>query len=70
MALNGTVPSYPQYLEAEAAARPVAGVINVDNHLEVVLPPRDDRDDPLLTTAANNALTPGHRGSGWSRGDR
>jgi hypothetical protein len=33
-------------------------VINLHNHLEVVLPPRDDRDDPLLTTAANNALAP------------
>ena len=26
VALNGTVPSYPQYLEAAAAARRVAGV--------------------------------------------
>lgn len=56
MTLNGTVPSYPQYLEAEAAARRVAGVTNVHNHLEVVLPPEDYRDDPLLTAAANNAL--------------
>jgi osmotically-inducible protein OsmY len=56
VALNGTVPSYPQYLEAAAAARRVAGVTGVHNHLEVVLPPGDDRDDPALTTAANNAL--------------
>jgi osmotically-inducible protein OsmY len=28
----------------------------VDNHLEVILPDDDYRDDPLLTTAANNAL--------------
>jgi osmotically-inducible protein OsmY len=56
VALNGTVPSYPQYLKAEAAARGVAGVINVHNHLKVVLPPEDYQDDPLLTTAANNAL--------------
>jgi len=28
----------------------------VHNHLEVVLPPGDERDDPLLTTTANNAL--------------
>jgi osmotically-inducible protein OsmY len=56
VALNGTVPSYPQYLEAEAAARRVAGVTSVHNHLEVVLPPGDERDDPLLTTTANNAL--------------
>jgi osmotically-inducible protein OsmY len=56
VALNGTVPSYPQYLEAAAAAQRVAGVTSVYNHLEVVLPPRDYRDDVMLTTAANNAL--------------
>ncbi len=57
VALNGTVPSYPQYLEAAAAAQRVAGVKNVHNHLEVVLPDADFRDDAMLTTAANNALT-------------
>jgi osmotically-inducible protein OsmY len=57
VALNGTVPSYPQYLEAAAAAQRVDGVKNVHNHLEVVLPPGDDRDDAMVTTAANNALT-------------
>jgi len=57
VALNGTVPSYPQYLEAAAAARRVAGVKNLQNHLEVVLPPSDYRDDAMLTTTANNALT-------------
>ena len=57
VALNGTVPSYPQYLEAAAAAQRVDGVKNVHNHLEVVLPLGDYRDDALLTTAANNALT-------------
>jgi osmotically-inducible protein OsmY len=56
VALNGTVPSYPQYLEAAAAAQRVAGVKNVHNHLEVVLPDADFRDDAMLTTAANNAL--------------
>ena len=55
--LNGTVPSYPQYLEAAAAAQRVSGVKNVHNHLSVVLPDGDYRDDPWLTTAANNALT-------------
>jgi osmotically-inducible protein OsmY len=55
--LNGTVPSYPQYLEATAAAQRVAGVKNVHNHLQVVLPDEDYRDDAMLTTAANNALT-------------
>ena len=57
VALNGTVPSFPQYLEAAAAARRVSGVKNVHNHLEVVLPPGDYRDDAMLTTMANNALT-------------
>jgi len=56
VALNGTVPSYPQYLEAAAAAQRVSGVANVHNHLKVVLPPGDYRDDALLTTAADNAL--------------
>jgi osmotically-inducible protein OsmY len=55
--LTGTVPSYPQYLAAAAAARRVAGVTGVHNHLEVVLPDGDFRDDAKLTTAANNALT-------------
>jgi osmotically-inducible protein OsmY len=32
-------------------------VTNVHNHLEVVLPPADYRDDAMLTTAANNAVT-------------
>ena len=57
VALNGTVPSYPQYLEAALAAQRVSGVKNVHNHLEVVLPDQDFRDDAMLTTAANNALT-------------
>ncbi len=55
--LAGTVPSYPQYLEAAAAAQRVAGVINVHNNLMVELPDSDLRDDVQLTTAANNALT-------------
>jgi osmotically-inducible protein OsmY len=54
--LTGTVPSYPQYLEAAAAARRVAGVTTVDNNLEVALPESNYRDDVKLTTAANNAL--------------
>jgi osmotically-inducible protein OsmY len=57
VALNGTVPSYPQYMEAAAAARRVAGVTKLQNHLEVVLPPENYRDDPALTTTANDALT-------------
>ena len=57
VALNGTVPSYLQYLTAAAAARRVAGVKEVHNHLAVELPDEDYRDDVQLTTAANNALT-------------
>ena len=56
VALNGTVPSYPQYLQAAAAARRVQGVTRVHNHLMVDLLVADYRDDPMLTTAANNAL--------------
>jgi osmotically-inducible protein OsmY len=56
VALNGAVPSYPQYLHAAEAARRVAGVTGVRNQLQVVLPPEDYRDDAMLTTAANNAL--------------
>jgi osmotically-inducible protein OsmY len=56
VALNGTVPSYPQYEEAAAAAERVAGVTDVHNHLAVDLPPNDYRDDVTLTTMANNAL--------------
>ena len=44
VALNGTVPSYPQYLEAAAAAQRVTGVKDVHNHLEVVLPDGDYLD--------------------------
>jgi osmotically-inducible protein OsmY len=57
VALSGTVPSYPQYLAAAAAARRVAGVTGMHNHLQVRLPRGDYRDDSMLTTAANNALT-------------
>jgi osmotically-inducible protein OsmY len=57
VALNGTVPSYPQYLEAAAAARRVAGVTNVYNHLKVVLPAGDYRDDGALTMTVSDALT-------------
>ena len=56
VALNGTVASYPQYVEAAAAAQRVYGVTSVHNHLEVVLPPENERDDPTLTTTANDAL--------------
>ena len=56
VALNGTVPSYRQYLDAAAAAKRVNGVTRLHNHLSVDLPLASYRDDPMLTTAANNAL--------------
>ena len=56
VALDGTVADYSQYLEAAEAAWRVAGVTNVHNHVEVVLPPGNVRDDAVLTTAANDAL--------------
>src|ERR1700761_2299886 len=55
--LAGTVPSYPQYVEAAAAARRGAGGSGGHNNLMVVLPDGDYRDDVQLITAANNALT-------------
>ena len=74
VALNGTVPSYPQYLESAEAAKRVQGVTRVHNHLMVVLPPPNYRDDPMLTTAANNALAmsvtvPGNVEASASDGD-
>jgi osmotically-inducible protein OsmY len=57
--LSGSVPSYPQYVEAAAVARRVAGVKDVRNRLEVALPPGDHRDDSALTATANDALTMG-----------
>ena len=55
--LSGTVPSYPQSVAAVAAARSVAGVTDVRNHLTVELSPGDRRDDWTLTATANDALT-------------
>jgi osmotically-inducible protein OsmY len=57
VALNGTVPSYPQYLAAGSAARRVIGVTRVNNYLAVSLPAGDYRDGVTLTAAANDALT-------------
>jgi osmotically-inducible protein OsmY len=58
--LRGSVPSYPQYVQAAAVASRTAGVKDVDNQLEVALPLGDHRDDSTLTAMANNALTLGH----------
>jgi osmotically-inducible protein OsmY len=40
VALNGTVLSCPQYLQATAAAQRVAGVRNMHNHLRSCCPTR------------------------------
>ena len=74
VALNGTVPSYAQYREAPAAAKRVKGVTGLHNHLMVDLPYASYRDDVILTTAANNALTmlvsvPGNVEASASEGD-
>src|SRR5215469_5323644 len=42
--LTGSVPSYPQYVEAAAVASRVPGVKSVHDRLEVALPPGDFRD--------------------------
>jgi osmotically-inducible protein OsmY len=54
--LDGTVRSYPQFLEAAAAAQRVAGVKRVHDHLAVELLDDDYREDLELAAAANNAL--------------
>ena len=75
VAFNGTVPSYPQYLEAAAAARRVAGVKNVHNHLEVAcrqVTTTCGAEPELRRRRARSALTSGStfRHGGRSRGDR
>jgi len=57
--LTGSVPSYPQYVQAAAVAARAAGVRCVRNHLQVALPPGDNRDDPTLVAMASDALTLG-----------
>ena len=57
--LTGSVPSYPQYVQAAAVAARAAGLKCVRNHLQVALPPGDHRDD--LTTS---------RSVTWSRHER
>jgi osmotically-inducible protein OsmY len=57
--LTGSVPSYPQYVQAAAVAARAVGVRCVRNHLQVALPPGDHRDDLTLTAMASDALTLG-----------
>lgn len=58
---TGTVPSYWQYKEVLAAARRVSGVTSAHNHLEVVLPPADYRDDPKLPPRQQRPEAEHHR---------
>jgi osmotically-inducible protein OsmY len=57
--LTGSVPSYPQYVQAAAVADRVVGVSCVRSHLQVALPSDDHRDDLTLAAMAENALTLG-----------
>ena len=54
--LAGFVKSYSDRLEAEAAAKRVAGVLAVANDIEVRLPAIDQRPDPDIAKAAVAAL--------------
>src|SRR3982074_572833 len=54
--LAGVTPSYPYGLEAEAAAKRVAGVHAVANDIEVRLPAIDQRPDPDIARDAVAAL--------------
>ncbi len=62
VALDGTVPSYKQYLEAVEATWRIPGVTSVHNHLAVALPPENYRDDARLTAESKNALANGPTG--------
>jgi osmotically-inducible protein OsmY len=54
--LAGFTPSYADRLEAEAAAKRVAGVLAVANDIEVRLPATDQRPDPDIARDAVAAL--------------
>src|SRR5215470_1376449 len=49
----GSVPSYPQHLEAAAVASRLPGVSRMHNYPEIALPPGDQ----TLTAMANDVLT-------------
>jgi len=57
--LTGSVPSYPQYVQAAAVTARAIGVRCVRNHLQVALSPGDHRDDLTLAAMASEALTLG-----------
>jgi osmotically-inducible protein OsmY len=54
--LSGFARSYSQKLEAEAAAKRVAGVVGVANDLEVRIPSVHERPDPEIARDAVHAL--------------
>ena len=54
--LTGFVKSYFDRLEAETAAKRVAGVVGVANDIEVRLPNFDERPDPEIARDAVSAL--------------
>jgi len=54
--LSGFVPKFMDKLEAEAAAKRVAGVVGLANDLEVRLPFSDQRPDPEIARDAVSAL--------------
>lgn len=56
VALNGTVPSYPQYMEAAEAARRLADVTSGTTTWRCCRRRENYRDDAMLTTAANDTL--------------
>ena len=56
VALAGYAPSYSDKLEAEAAAKRVAGVVGVANDIEVRLPSFDQRPDPDIARDAIAAI--------------
>lgn len=56
VALAGFTPSYTDRLEAESAAKRVAGVLGVANDIEVRLPAIDQRPDPDIARDAVAAL--------------
>ena len=56
VALTGFVRSYAEKLEAEAAAKRVAGVVAIANDLEVRLSSTDQRPDPEIARDAIAAI--------------
>ncbi len=68
VALNGTVPSYPQYLEAAAAAQRIAGVKNVYNHCASHRPARraSRRARRILRASDSAARLPPWRSLTWA----